>query len=315
MSLLSPHLAKQAYFLTYKNKPKPTLVFHVQAEFLPHFQDLMNMDWMERIAAGLGTSYETSFEKAWGFGKGATNSRIQDGFLVLEFPLQKKWKTLNRPCPECHGKGYHAPMTHIQCFSCDGKGKEREMLQDHYFLTHSLSVLLDITHMILGGKSLPFEQDLAIKTSASMGSYGCAFSCDLSPVLFEKFRLFFDKHEGTDAFFQSSRSGPENDGIMWEPGARAISECYSYVEGISANSKLMDEDEIQCLIHRDGCFYIESMGINYCSLSVARNHEGWPIMPRLGRLTICHNLDSPAQQQSMLAGLTVLYHAVISEIP
>jgi hypothetical protein len=269
------------YELSWSPTPVPAIIVRIHKDFIQN----------EPLAhdALLGTeNFRSDFSKDWGVNGCCKLIGDKDGFTEYVLSLPRVHVKTGKLCRNCDGQGYD-DLLDRQCLYCNGR--KEEWTYDHekaFELCTSLMVLTD--HLSLGPEketTCPHEQLMIVNTHTTQTSHGSPMSGAFSR---------------TTALWMLTRGNspiPEMAEAMkigWQQ-MMVPADDFDYRE-ISAS-----------LNHNNGSLHVNCPG-NACGL----NPHYMGISVGYGYRFSDHNVDIPAQQLTLLAGLAALHDLIRKEL-
>lgn len=175
------------------------------------------------------------------------------------------------------------------CIHCTGVGKELIFdWQSAYACSASFTVFLVLTEFVKTETSAPFSQLLTVKTMIREGLDGGSLSGEYSIPLVKFLSNLYDETK-------TRRSISEM--------IQAMKLAYNHMVGM----RKFDQFNFRASVdYEDGWLNVSCPG-NACGLNPEHN-AGYDMKRRgLGYKFNCHNIDTPVQQITLLAGLAALH--------
>ena len=225
--------------------------------------------------------FSGDFGKDFGFGAQFRKIPSRNGFARFQIEIPRVRRQTGKRCPDCRGTGKDHLLAGRECFDCRGAGMEHVI---DYSTANAISATFTLFTMqaeyFQGQTSAPFPQLLTVSTHTQPnmgggslhGMYGiplCRFLCRLG----ERVRI----PEMEQAMLTAYR-------YMLEPA--------SYDTG---------NYDFRAQVERKGWLNVSCPG-EACGL-----HPAHELVEGRGYEVTSHNVDSPAQQITLLAGLAALH--------
>lgn len=213
-----------------------------------------------------------------------------DGTLIFKAVLPPIVHYLDQKCNDCEGSGESRFNRGMSCISCGGKGMEREYKWNPAFaISASLNLIF---RRLYQPEVQPVGEKLQLLTVTLVtdyGQYGGALSGAYSIPLVKWLSSKFDEDipEMVDAMRTSYERFFGKDKLLVH-----TSRFGAFVNGEGGGLN------VDC--PGDAC------GLNPSSRGLRGDGRGYEFS--------CHNVDSPAQQLTLLAGLAALHDAVEREL-
>lgn len=284
------------YELSWQEKPL-AIILRIHRDFIENFVAEMKtlpQDWpvvkslMEEFKL---TDFGGDFRQDIGFSKVFKHRGEKDGFTEFLVAIPKIEKKTDKKCPNCNGLGKEKEPYERECLWCKGTGKVYIM---DWRLARAVSASFTVfTSMLSVGfckkdTSAPFPQLLTVKTITGRDMHGGSLSGEVSIPLRNWLASLKD---GTN-LLEVSQATKMTYGHMFVGGLRHFSEYY-----------------FRAYARENGGFIIDCPG-DACGL----HPSGWNRPEGQGYEFSCHNVDTPAQQITLLAGLAVLHEKARREI-
>jgi hypothetical protein len=225
-------------------------------------------------------------EEFYGFDR-AGIKKDRGEFIEIFFAIPQVDKMLDNPCPDCNGSGKDK-FIDIPCSYCEGMGKEISRDWSSIFaVSASLSVLFRNPQMYSPDEEatsgLSQLITLNIMTSKEMGGSGIGgvWSKDFCDYL----RYLYSHKAREEQVIQE----------VVEAMKKVYHHCFN-----TLNKSLFD-DEFRVSIKENAWMVIDCPG-DRCGV-----HPSHDPLSDGGCDFSCHNVDSPVQQITLLAGLAVLH--------
>lgn len=214
----------------------------------------------------------------------------ENGFIRFSLPIPKLKKYIEKKCDWCKGSGRDPNFGNDKCPSCSGTGKKHEIdWKTAYAISASFNVLLSWLSFEETDTASPFPQLLTVNLTTQKGMHGGSLGGSIS-IPMEKWLASF--------------VGASNDQYVSLPEiSKAMRVAYEKMLG------LQDRFERFQSWVRDGGFVADCPG-DACGI----NPNHWDIGENRGYNFSCHNVDTPMQQITLLAGLAALHDKARREI-
>ncbi len=225
-----------------------------------------------------------SFEGNFGFDNAFVFLEQKEDFteFVVKIPKIKKWT--NKECTYCHGTGKEIfSETKRGCFHCEGKGKEYFFdWQAAYAISASFTVFTALAKFPKVVTSATILQLMTINASINKENLGKAWlDGEYSIPLVQWLSLLFEK--------------------SISDMVSAMKTTYDLMVGL----KRFNLSEFKAAVDgKGGWLNIDCPG-NACGLNPVHN-AGYNIQKGLGYEFSSHNIESPVQQITLIAGLAAL---------
>lgn len=230
--------------------------------------------------------FEGSLEKNFGFDDAL--SRSEESELVnFTAKLPVVFKYLEEPCRECKGTGGDKYREDRECSLCWGTGKEHDyQWHEAYAISASFNLLLGLASYADIETSSKLPQLLTVRLVTEHGQHGGSLDGDYSIPLVQ----WLSKRVG--------QTIPEMVEAMKEAYQRMLPTTLSMSGRFRAS-----------VDYEGGWLNVDCPG-EACGLNPAHGSLSLPEDGKRGYEFYCHNVDSPAQQLTLLAGLAALHEAV-----
>ncbi len=256
-----------------------------------------------------------SFTEKFGFNDASINSGIKDGFLEFVIPIPAQTLVKNEPCRECNGSGKNY-LGERKCFSCNGTKLNR--ISNTLSVRSTVATLylllryLDFTFSNFSEKNeknkIKIPQDILLSISMESGQCKGGVAGGFSSEIDEKSKKLFQdlKIKEPYNFSEKAIGGPL---VYLEKVHNDMVSFYGHMYG-----RPVSESESRCefnaSIKEDGRIYLQTIGVNGCSVYHERSGFG----NMLDGLTLtCHNIDYYLQELTLLVGV-ISYYQMVSEI-
>lgn len=279
------------YELSFQQEPA-AIILRIHQDFIENFLAKVKNppeEWpiVKSFLQGLGfTGFSGDFQKDIGFESLLKRKGEKDGFIEFLAVVPEVEKESGKKCRDCRGLGKKYGS---ECFMCRGTGKECIMdwrLADA--ISASFSVFTTVLHNSSNQKdtSAPFPQLLTVDTTTSQGMDGGSLSGEVSIPLcnwligLKENALFPEVSQATKAAYYHM----------------FLNRCrldYYFRAYVRENGRFI----IDC--PGDAC------GLHPCDWD-ATNGNGYEFT--------CYNVDTSAQQITLLAGLAALHDKARKEM-
>lgn len=227
------------------------------------------------------SSFIGDFDKGFGFNNVFIRDKQADEFVdfLVKIPIIKK--PTGKSCDHCNGSGEDS-LLHHECLWCNGKGKEYFYDWDlAYLISASFTVFFNLLEFLKEETSASILQLLVVRTMTQRDAHGGSLSGMFSIPLCKWLGNIFQAKD---------TSIPEM--------ISAMQVTYGYMSG---ELKEYEKHDFRAYAHDwKGWLNVSCPG-NACGLHPLRGTE----VDR-GYNFSCHNVDSPIQQITLLAGLAAL---------
>lgn len=257
----------------------PTLIFHPQV--IESYQNEFSFQSFAQLASGTTFGFDNAFQQCGN----------ENGFLILKADLPRIRVEGTKKCLMCAGAGKDKYLPEQICLACRGDGKEPKFSWERaYALSATLSVLLaqlKYPHYELD-TPVSFPQLLTVSTVTKAGMQGGSLYGTYSKALCEWFRML-NPHGGIPEMNQAMRR------------------AYSH---LLRKQPHLDREFQTDLANGNGWLNVRCPG-NACSLSPYMSSD---VESGRGYEFSSNNVDGPAQQLTLLAGLAALHDKARREL-
>lgn len=273
------------YSLGWKDKP-PRLLISIHKSFLESIRPYPEGEnsIVESLKKKFGfTKFDWSFQKGFGFDDAVRLVKDRE-FKVFEAKLPKVFRLTDKVCENCEGTG-RDEMRGQKCLYCEGKKKEHEYIWTSAFaVSASLNLFLESAYYFEESLGTPKNQLLTIQLYTAHGMHGGELSGTYSPILVR----WLKKHQGRIT---------EIEDAMRKAYIRMLRRDY------------LDSLSFRASTDGRGWFLVSCPG-DACGLHPTDHYmrDGY------GFQFSSHNVDNPAQQLTLLAGLATLHDKVDNEL-
>lgn len=233
-------------------------------------------------------SFEGSLTENFGFNQGLQRQEGSDGFVEFVAKIPTIRRQTQDPCEHCGGSGKWY-SDDDECASCDGSGKEHtyEWWKVHE-ISASLTVLLTVLEYLPEQDSTAEFPQLLTVTTITRSERSCGIWGTYSPVL-SKWLTSLGANAGIPEMVQAMKIAHES--------------------MLGVRKYLSDWDFRANIADQYGWLNVDCPGDACClhpALGSPKDGEGYEFT--------CHNVDTPAQQLTLLAGLAALHDRVRKEL-
>lgn len=241
------------------------------------------------------TNWNGDFTRNWGFEDAFVRQGEKDEFVEFWVSIPKvKWRTAE-PCEHCNGSGKN-PLFEDEdekCFSCDGSGKAYTMdWKTAYAISASFTVFSNLADHPEQETRAAVPQLLTVRTITRQESHGGSLGGEYSVPL-----------------------------ARWMASLGDGTKMTEMVEAMkAAHYRLFDDEKFD--LHRssfrasidyeDGWLNVSCPG-EACGLN-PEHGEDIAMREKRGYKFDCHNVDTPMQQLTLLAGLVALHDRARREL-
>ncbi|MDO8498232.1 MAG: hypothetical protein Q7S44_00355 [bacterium] len=269
----------------------PTLVLRIHEDFIENaYQMTPNSPIIRALAQDLDLgNFSGDFQGHIGFEEALKNQGKKDGFTEFALAVPQIKRITDQECQWCGGSGQD-DLRDWECLRCEGSGKGYEMdWHQAYTASASLTAFTVLLRLSEKDTSTLFPQLLTFQTITQKDMHGGSLGAEVSFPL----RQWLSRYAGSNTL-------PEV--------TRAMMATYDQMFGL----KDLDEYCFQMIIREDGALMMDCPG-NASGLHP--DHQAINGIDRgYGYELACHNVDSPAQQLTLLAGLAALHDKARKEI-
>ncbi|QQG42334.1 MAG: hypothetical protein HYW15_02345 [Candidatus Giovannonibacteria bacterium] len=273
------------YSFEWQDKP-PRILVSIHKRFLEHLRPYPDGDsTIEHLKEEFGfTKFDWSFRKGFGFDDAIRLVKDEE-FKVFEARLPKVFQLTDKVCRNCEGTG-RDELRGGKCLYCEGKKKEHDYVWTPAFaVSCSLNLFLDSAYYFQESSGTPKKQLLCVQLHTAHGMHGGELSGVYSPSLVEWLRA----HRGRI---------PEMEDAMRRAYVRMLRADYldnlSFIASVENDKGWLNVScpGSACGLHPTDHFMRDGYGFQFSS----------------------HNVDTPAQQLTLLAGLAALYNKVDQDL-
>lgn len=273
-----------------KYKKKPVIILRVHREFIDSVEKFSNRSPIIGLFKKEFdfTKFE-GFHGNFGFDDAFKKLQEKDGFVEFMIPIPVVEYWTDNDCKNCSGSG-RDNLGNGRCFSCKGKGKESiYSWKPVYAVSASFSIFSRLSQFPEVETSSSLPQLLQINTDTEKGMHGTPLFGSFSPC-FVKWLSSFKEGEIIPEMIE------------------AMKVVSNHMIGLSSYNKydfraqINDEQgwlNVSC--PGDACGIYKSGGC------LGDKNDG-------GYKFSCHNMDTPMQQLTLIAGLAALHDKARKEI-
>lgn len=275
------------YELLWLEEP-PSIGLRIHKEFIEKQKvDFKKAPMIKFLAKNLRIpNFRGNFNENIGFGEVLKNKGEKEGFIEYMAEIPQIKKKTGKKCTDCKGTGKRKYDPDEKCLFCDGSGQEWTMdWKDAFAISASFSILTGWLRFCEIETSAIFPQLLTVQTISEEGMHGGSLSGDISIHMRIWLESLGERVELTEM-------------------TRAMKIAYSQMFGSR------DYNMYRFNAYATNGRFIANCPGDACGLHpsdwYARKGEGYEFS--------CHNVDSPAQQITLLAGLGALINRAQKEI-
>jgi len=302
------------------DKTKPAVIVRAHKEFLANCPELEDAPIKQSFMEAFHFSRFESDIRNGNFGFEGVFERVaeEDGFATFRVAIPKAKKQLYKICPICHGD---KASLFGKCLNCNGRGKIEELCSECHGAKKNEDG--DACPYCEGrGKKTYIDWDSFYAISASFNIFfniaalqlekDKATSCQFPQLIFVNIATDRDIHGGSldgtysiplASWLSCFESGTE---ITEMTGAMIL--AWTKIYGVIDK---YDRNEFYSKVaYKNGWLNVSCPG-NRCGLHPANN---WGPEVNIGYEFSCHNVDTPMQQITIIAGLAALCDKAKKEI-
>lgn len=284
------------YELSWRAEP-PTIVLRLHRDFIAGAKviSLEAPIVREFMKEFLFTNWNGDFTRNWGFEDAFVRQGEKEEFVEFWVSIPKvKWRT-TESCKYCNGSGKN-PLFEDEdekCFSCDGSGKAYAMdWKTAYAISASFTVFSNLSNHPEQETRAAVPQLLTVQTITRRESHGGSLGGEYSIPL-----------------------------ARWMASLGDGTKMTEMVEAMKAAHRRLFDDEkfdLHCssfrasIDYEDGWLNVSCPG-EACGLN-PEHGEGMAMRKKRGYKFGCHNVDTPMQQLTLLAGLAALHDRARKEL-
>lgn len=277
--------------ITYQNLPcwyelswdatKPAILLRIHNDFI---KNALVMTESTRLVSFLSKelgfkSFNGDYRSNIGFEEALKHQGEKDDFTEYALNIPQIKKPTDRDCLWCHGSGEDS-FGNEHCLMCSGSGKDHDMdWQAAFAASASLTAFSKLLKFCNEDTSAKVPQLLTIETITERGMHGGSLGVEISFPL----RQWLTQRAGYNS--------------IPEP-LQAMMTAYDRMFGLSD----FDKYSFKIMAHDDGGLIMDCPG-NACGI----HPDGHSKREGRGYELSCHNVDSPAQQLTLISGLAALH--------
>jgi hypothetical protein len=280
------------YELSWREILSPSIILRVHKDFIGEIKerkiDFENAPIIMGLKMEFGfENFIGNFDKDFGFDGAFMRKGETGGFVEFVIPIPKVKKEGGQ-CNSCGGSGENEELLHGECLTCSGSGKKYAYdWKTAYGISASLNVFFTLASFPEKETQAEFPQLMTISVATRKGMYGGSLSGECS-IPFAKW---------AEKFYCGERNfAPE---VL-----EAMESSYHHMFGLSD----FDINIFQAYMS-NGFLYTscpgDACGLHATSQRLQKN-EGYKFS--------CHNVDTPMQQITLLAGLAALHDKARKEM-
>ncbi len=278
------------YELSWIEKP-PAILLRVNNDFIGYIKE-QKIDFEKTpIVMGLKLEFGLKnfvgdFGGNFGFDNVFERREEKNGFSEFLIKIPRVKKITNKPCGWCNGSGKDR-WRNDKCLSCKGKGKEYKYdWKISYAISASLKVFFILASFPKIETDVSFPQLLTLTIVTARGDYGGAIGGEFGISLVEWLNSnYCDKEETAKQMKYAAMCAYKR---MF--GISSFEEYDFRAEISDVGGVMLDCPGNATGIYPESCYKIDI------------GKEGYSLT--------CHNLDTPMQQLTLLAGLAALHDLV-----
>lgn len=274
------------YELSWRQK-KPAIVLKIHQDFIASIKPVSED---APIVKALKEefkfkSFVGSFDGNFGFDNAFVRTGKKENFVefVVKIPKVKKWE--DEKCDYCKGSGKEKFSDfRRECLHCEGTGKQCFYdWQGAYAISASFSVFTRLAHFPKIETSALFPQLMTVNTITGRDWHGGSLGGEYSIPFVKWLASLF-----------GNNSIPEM--------VQAMKIAYNRMLGLHK----FDQFRFRASVDYESGWLNVSCPGNACGLNPIHG-AGYDMKRELGYEFDCHNVDTPAQQITLLAGLAALH--------
>lgn len=282
------------YELSWRAEP-PTIVLRLHRDFIAgakviSLEELIVREFMKEFRF---TNWNGDLTRNWGFEDAFVRQGEKEEFVEFWVNIPKvKWRTAE-PCERCDGTGKDPHFEDEKCFSCDGSGKAYAMdWKIAYAISASFTAFSNLVNYPEQETRAAVPQLLTVQTVTRQESHGGSLGGEYSIPL-----------------------------ARWMASLGEGTKMTEMVEAMKAAHRRLFDDEkfdLHCssfkasIDYEDGWLNVSCPG-EECGLNPEYG-EDMAMRKKRGYKFDCHNVDTPMQQLTLLAGLAALHDQARREI-
>ncbi|MBI4708775.1 MAG: hypothetical protein HY764_01060 [Candidatus Portnoybacteria bacterium] len=278
------------YELGWSGGNNPAIILSIRREFVGADAHILSAapvvaDYKKEFGFA---NFESSFDKDFGSDNAFVRIGEENGFIKFSVPLPKVKKETGEKCPRCKGIGKDKVIG-AECFRCFGSGREHKY---DWALANKVSASCGVFFSFAGlereiSSSLP--QLLIVEAYVTLDR-GAPLGGEYSPDLVRWLRTLEPRTQIQEM-------------------VQAMKIAYDYMIGASD----FDRRDIEAYVaDTKGRLNVSCPG-NACGLNPVYGAES-DMKRGFGYRFSCHNVDNPAQQLTLLAGLAALHDKARKEM-
>lgn len=260
---------------------KPAILLRIHQDFIKDALVMTSETPLVRVLAEKLDlkNFKGNFKDDIGFEGILKNQGEKGGFSEFSIPIPKIKKESERKCAWCGGSGKDN-YGDRECFSCSGSGKDFEMdWQEAFEVSASLTAFTRLLQCCGEDTSAPFPQLLVLKTSTKRDMHGGSLGAEISRHL----------RNWLSSYSRYNTVSEANEAMM-----RAHDKMFGLKE--------FERDSFKVMVWEDGGLCMD------CPGDACRIHpNSYGRRENRGYKLACHNVDSPAQQLTLIVGLAAIH--------
>ena len=261
----------------------PAILLSIHRDFLADFPKIKPdaPEVLARVQEFGFSLFDGSSQPYFGFDQCLTRQEGNGEFVEFVAPLPIVCKETDRPCQNCEGSG-NDTLRDGKCLYCNGRGTEEEYTwRGAFAISASLNLFFRLACFPEKRTSAAAPQLLTVRLHTARGMHGGELGGMYGIPLAEWLR-----------------SQPLHTGIP--EMVRAMKAAYGHMLGASRVNEYNEYSFRAAIDHQNGWLSVDCPG-DACGLNPVRSPE-----PGRGYELSSHNVDTPAQQLTLLAGLAAL---------
>ncbi len=268
---------------------EPAIILRIHQNFIANLNvNLQNSPFVKSLLEDFKfKDFSGDFNGDIGFNQAFKHKGEKDGFVEFLVSVPKVKEETAKKCPHCKGSGKEKPYPG-KCIHCGGTGKE--YITDWSLATAvsaSFTIFTALLRLSEKDTSAVLPQLFTFKTITHKDIHGGSLSGDISISLCKWLGSFSEGEEISEM-------------------VQAMKIAYGYMFG---GLKSFDEPSFRAYIRKGGRFTADCPG-DACGL----HPSDWYIHEGKGYEFSCHNVDTPMQQITLLAGLAALHDKARKEM-
>jgi len=280
------------YEISWREILPPSIVLRIHKDFIGEIKgrkiDFGNAPIIMGLKIEFGfENFVGDFDKDFGFDGAFVRKGEAGKFVEFMIPVPKVKKEGGQ-CNSCNGSGENKELLHGECLMCSGSGKKYTYdWKTAYAISASLNVFFTLASFPKKETKAGFSQLMTIDVATRKGMHGGSLSGSCS--------IPFAKWAGK--FYCGERNfAPE---IL-----EAMKSSYHHMFGLS------DFDIYSFQAYMSNGFLYTSCSGDACGLHATSQR----LQEDNGYEFSCHNVDTPMQQITLLAGLAALHDKARKEM-